>query len=459
MNKKVYEYNDVFSNTLAYFNGDALATNVWISKYCLKEKQEDDSLIYFEQTPVDMFHRLTSELYRAGLKYENPMSYEEIFELLNDFKYIVPQGRPMAGIGNNNDITSISNCFVVGYPDQDSYGTIARVDQEIMQISKRGGGIGTDLDGYRPANSKVKNAAMTSTGPVEICANRFSSTIREVGQNGRRGALMLSMSIEHKDAEKFIDAKMVEDKVTGANISVKIKNHWLESFIDNDNPNKENERLWKKIIHNAWKSAEPGVLFWDTILTESVPDCYSNFGYKTLSTNPCGEIPLSNKDSCRLMLLNLYSYVVNPFTKNAYLDFDKLRVDSRKIMKLMDNMIDLEIDKIESIINKVKNDPEDEDTKQIESNLWEEIKKVALLGRRSGIGVTAEGDMLAALGYKYGTKDATKFAVSVHKLISTNVYIGSCDLVQADKRPQFGCYNWELEKAMITPYLKGEKLK
>ena len=764
-NKTIYNYKEVYSKTLEYFNGDELATNVWISKYSLKELKDDGNILYYEQSPVDMFHRLTRELYRAGLKYENPLSYEEIFELINDFKYVVPQGRPMAGIGNDNEITSISNCFVVSYPEHDSYGTIARVDQEIMQISKRGGGIGTDLSGFRASNSKVKNAAMTSTGPVEICANRYSNTIREVGQNGRRGALMLSMDIQHKDAEKFIDAKMEEGKITGANISVRIGNRWLESFIKSNNPNTENERLWKKIIHNAWKSAEPGVLFWDTIINESVPDCYSDFGFKTLSTNPCqpeyatlltkygiklfrdvnigdeiwsetgwtkiinkwsngnkdvfeyrtsrgifigtenhrvvengiknevknvktidylsgpnsnsylisnqdimdglvigdgtvhkasndlvhlcigkndydyfdsdikdlilkyrpglhdyayeikttitkdelfllpireiperfifgnedkkigfliglfsangsvvssrvtlktsspklrdqvqlmlssigissyfttnklssvkfnnrdytckesydinittdramfyekiaflqkykneklnkvingkisksrngkllyktfiektevfditvdndthtywtgglnvsncGEIPLSNKDSCRLILLNLYSYVKNPFTENAELDFDLLRAHAKKIIKIMDNMIDLEIEKIDAIIAKVQSDPEDEETKAIELELWKEIRRVGLLGRRSGIGVTAEGDMLAALGYKYGTAEATAFATEVHRIISTNVYIGSCDMVQIDDRPQFGVFDSELEK-------------
>lgn len=853
-NRKTYLYNDVYKQTLDYFNGDDLATSVWISKYSLKETDNSGNTIYYEVTPTDMFHRLAGELHRAGLKYENPLTYEEIFELINDFKYIVPQGSPMAGIGNDNDITSLSNCFVVSYPEQDSYGTIARVDQEIMQISKRRGGVGTDLSGYRSSNSKVKNAAMTSTGPVEICANRFSNTIREVGQNGRRGALMLSMDIEHKDAESFIDAKMENGKVTGANISVKIGDRWLNSFLNSTTPNKENERLWEKIIYNAWKSAEPGVLFWDTVINESVPDCYSEFGFKTISTNPCfpkseylltkdgyckfgdlynigeknnvitdnrvsyvgktdveepqnwkinaneigtservasnvfltkknaeilelqfkngyklrctpdhhiattnrgmieakdintddhilisspnengsilgklpstkeeaislligliigdgtickkrkrchidlwgddrfrmrdivtnlidslyfefgeiknrknrtlskyfiseknnkiritsawltnilslygfdynnkfsipefiinnsrsnigkyflaaifycdgtlngskksgftvrlsqsnkellnkvqlilhsngiiaslykrresgvkmlpdgkggskeyktkeqfelisvnggierylntigflgdtkkekkynnittkwaeqhtdkiilktqcenedvfciqepitrsiivngittrrcGEIPLSNKDSCRLMLLNLYNYVKNPFSETPSFDFKLLREHSRKIIKIMDNMIDLEIEKIESIIKKVETDPEDEDTKKIELDLWREIKRVGLLGRRSGIGVTAEADMLAAMGYKYGTVEATEFSVKVHKLISTNVYIGSCDMCQIDNRPTFGVFDWELEKnnPFINRLINGKDL-
>lgn len=454
MDRKTYNYKDVYSKTLEYFKGDDLATNVWITKYALKELKKDSSredstfedMIYYEQSPKDMFHRITSELHRAGLKYNNPLTYDEIYELINDFKYIVPQGRPMAGIGNNNDITSISNCFVVSYPEQDSYGTICRVDQEIAQISKRGGGIGTDLSGYRRANSKVKNAAMTSTGPIEICANRFSNTIREVGQNGRRGALMLSMDIEHPDSEELIDAKMEEGKITGANISLKISDPWLKEFIDNETPNLEKERIWLKIINNAWQSAEPGVLFWTTILTESVPDCYSEFGFRTLSTNPCGEIPLSNKDSCRLMLMNLYSYVINPFSANPTFNFNLFREHSRKIVKLMDNMIELEIEKIESIIAKVKSDPEDSETKAIELNLWEEIRKVAILGRRSGIGITGEGDMIAAMNLRYGTSEATEFAVSIQKVLATNVYIGSCDLVQIDERPAFGCFDWNLEK-------------
>lgn len=460
MNRKTYNYKDVYAKTLEYFKGDDLATNVWITKYALKELKGDEShndgtfedIIYYEQSPKDMFHRIASELHRAGLKYGNPFTYEEIYELVDDFKYIVPQGRPMAGIGNTNDITSISNCFVVSYPTQDSYGTICRVDQEIAQISKRGGGIGTDLSGYRQANSKVKNAAMTSTGPIEICANRFSNTIREVGQNGRRGALMLSMDIEHPDSEKLIDAKMEEGKITGANISMKISDSWLKSFIDNKTPDTEKERLWLKIINNAWQSAEPGVLFWSTILNESVPDCYSDYGYRTLSTNPCGEIPLSNKDSCRLMLINLYSYVVNPFSENPTFNFGLFKEHARKIVKLMDNMIDLEIEKIESIIAKVKSDPEDSETKAIELNLWEEIKNVAILGRRSGIGITGEADMLAAMNLKYGTPEATEFAVNVHKILTTNVYIGSCDLVQIDERPAFGCFNWSLE--MNNPFIQ-----
>lgn len=442
----IYSYNEVFSATLDYFNGDEVATNVWISKYCLKDLSEDGKINYYELTPNDMFKRIASEISRAGNKYDNPLSYDEIYDLIRDFKYIVFQGRPMAGIGSGDNV-SLSNCFVVGRPGYDSYGLIGLIDQQIMQISKRGGGVGTDLSDYRPNGSKVHNAAMTSSGPVEICANRFSNTIREVGQNGRRGALMLSMSINHPNAEEFMDSKMEEGKITGANISLKLYDDWMKSALGiGCDIDKEKNRLWKKIIHNATKRAEPGVLFWDTIIRESVPDCYADYGFKTLTTNPCGEIPLSNCDSCRLMVLNLYSYVKNPFTSQAYFDFSLLADHARKIVKLMDNMIDLEIEQIDKIISKVENDPEEIDVKEIELNLWKKIKEVCILGRRSGIGITGEGDMLAAMGYKYGTKEASYFAASIQHLLALNVYIGSCNLVQIDHRPKFGCFNYDLEK-------------
>lgn len=847
----IYSYNEVFSATLDYFNGDEVATNVWISKYCLKDLSEDGKINYYELTPNDMFKRIASEISRAGNKYDNPLSYDEIYDLIKDFKYIVFQGRPMAGIGSGDNV-SLSNCFVVGRPGYDSYGLIGLIDQQIMQISKRGGGVGTDLSDYRPNGSKVHNAAMTSSGPVEICANRFSNTIREVGQNGRRGALMLSMSINHPNAEEFMDSKMEEGKITGANISLKLYDDWMKSALGiGCDIDKEKNRLWKKIIHNATKRAEPGVLFWDTIIRESVPDCYADYGFKTLTTNPCfpsseyiltdkgyvkfgdlyrtggdnmvftdnrisyketkevespeqwhidenkigltlrnasnvfltktntevaelifsngsklrctpdhhiatinrgmieakdltnddkilvaigdikdsivgkmpetneeilslicgltmgdgtfsvsncqercilcfwgkdasrmseicallidklydfngdilgkngkklskyfvsykkdhnnniikvtissaylanllnkyfnynklnkhivpdfilnnaltsigkyfiagimycdgsisgslkkgitvrlnqsnvellrqiqmmlgcngfyaniklrkkaqykdmpngkggyskywtkdnydliisssqsedyikyigflgdnskenkfleftknkiglkryttllsyklltekedvycikepitrsiivngistrrcGEIPLSNCDSCRLMVLNLYSYVKNPFTSQAYFDFSLFAEHARKIVKLMDNMIDLEIEQIDKIISKVENDPEEMDVKEIELNLWKKIKEVCILGRRSGIGITGEGDMLAAMGYKYGTKEASYFAASIQHLLALNVYIGSCNLVQIDHRPKFGCFNYDLEK-------------
>lgn len=441
-----YSYEEVYKSTLDYFNGDDLATNVWITKYCKTDVLEDGGTVYYERTPDDMFHRIASEIARAGMKYNNPLSENEVYELIKDYKYILFAGRPMAGIGVD-DAVSISNCFVVGKPGQDSYGTIATIDQEIMQLSKRGGGVGTDLSDYRPNGAKVHNAAKTSSGPVEICATRFSNTIREVGQNGRRGALMLSMDINHPSAEEFIDAKMEDGKITGANISVKLYDDWMKSALGIDcEMDNEKNRLWKKIIHNATTKAEPGVLFWDTILRESPADCYEKFGFKTISTNPCGEIPLAAGDACRLMSLNLYSYVDNPFTSDATFNFDKFIKHAKLSIKLMDNMIDIENEKIDRILNKIESDPEDNDTKAVEKNLWERVKYMNNFGRRSGIGFTALGDMLAALGMKYGTTEATKFVEDVQRIMATSVYIGSCDLVQVDGRDAFGCFNFDLEK-------------
>ena len=443
---KSYNYNEVYDNTLKYFNGDELATNVWITKYAKSELLEDGTTVYYEKTPDDMFHRIASEIARAGEKYNNPLSENEVYELIKDYKYILFAGRPMAGIGVD-DAVSISNCFVVGRPGQDSYGTIATIDQEIMQLSKRGGGVGTDLSAYRPGGAKVHNAARTSSGPVEICATRFSNTIREVGQNGRRGALMLSMDINHPSAEEFMDAKMEEGKITGANISMKLYDDWMKKALGiGCKMDIEKNRLWKKIIHNATTKAEPGVLFWDTILRESPADCYADFGFKTISTNPCGEIPLAAGDACRLMSLNLYSYVDNPFTKDASFNFEKFINHAKLSIKLMDNMIDLENEKIDKILAKVETDPEDEETKAVEKNLWKRVKRMNNFGRRSGIGFTALGDMLAALGIKYGTPEATHFVEYVQKVMATAVYIGSCDLVQVDGRPTFGCFDYELEK-------------
>jgi ribonucleoside-diphosphate reductase alpha chain len=441
-----YDYKDVYDSTLKYFKGDELATNVWITKYAKSELLEDGTTVYYEKTPDDMFHRIASEIARAGEKYNNPLSENEVYELIKDYKYILFAGRPMAGIGVD-DAVSISNCFVVGRPGQDSYGTIATIDQEIMQLSKRGGGVGTDLSSYRPGGSKVHNAARTSSGPVEICATRFSNTIREVGQNGRRGALMLSMDITHPSAEEFMDAKMEDGKITGANISMKLYDDWMKSALGIDcEMDKEKNRLWKKIIHNATTKAEPGVLFWDTILRESPADCYSDYGFKTISTNPCGEIPLAAGDACRLMSLNLYSYVDYPFTSDARFNFDKFINHAKLSIKLMDNMIDLENEKIDRILAKIDADPEDDDIKAVEKNLWSRVKRMNNFGRRSGIGFTALGDMLAALGLKYGTPEATHFVEYVQKVMATAVYIGSCDLVQIDGRPAIGCFNYELEK-------------
>lgn len=441
-----YNYEDVYKSTLDYFNGDDLATNVWITKYCKTDIDENGNMVYYERTPNDMFHRIASEIARAGMKYNNPLSENEVYELIKDYKYILFAGRPMAGIGVN-DAVSISNCFVVGKPGQDSYGTIATIDQEIMQLSKRGGGVGTDLSDYRPNGAKVHNAAKTSSGPVEICATRFSNTIREVGQNGRRGALMLSMDITHPSAEEFIDAKMEDGKITGANISVKLYDDWMKSALGIDcEMDIEKNRLWKKIIHNATTKAEPGVLFWDTVIKESIADCYSASGYKSTSCNPCAELVLCPDDSCRLMALNLYSYVVNPFTKNAYFDFEKFINHSKASIKIMDNMVELELEKIDKILAKIDSDPEEDDIKLIEKNLWSRIRKKCGEGRRSGIGITAMGDMLAALGIKYGTPEATLFTQEVQRTLATSIYISSCDLVQEDNRPIFGCFDYEVEK-------------
>lgn len=442
----IYDYKEVYDSTLKYFKGDELATNVWITKYAKSELLDNGNTVYYEKTPDDMFHRIASEIARAGEKYNNPLSENEVYELIKDYKYILFAGRPMAGIGVD-DAVSISNCFVVGRPGQDSYGTIATIDQEIMQLSKRGGGVGTDLSDYRPSGSKVHNAARTSSGPVEICATRFSNTIREVGQNGRRGALMLSMDINHPSAEEFMDAKMEEGKITGANISMKLYDDWMKKALGvGCEMDVEKNRLWKKIIHNATTKAEPGVLFWDTILRESPADCYADFGFKTISTNPCGEIPLAAGDACRLMSLNLYSYVDNPFTNEAKFNFEKFISHGKLSIKLMDNMIDLENEKIDRILAKIDSDPEDEETKAIEKNLWTKVKHMNEYGRRSGIGFTALGDMLAALGIKYGTQTATIFVEYLQKILATSIYIGSCDLVQVDGRPAFGCFNYNLEK-------------
>ena len=450
-NNLTYSYDEVYKSTLEYFNGDDLATNVWISKYCRTELTNDGETVYHEKTPDDMFHRIAREISRAGMKYNNPLTENEVYELIKEYKYILFAGRPMAGIGVD-DAVSISNCFVVGKPGMDSYGTIATVDQEIMQLSKRGGGVGTDLSDYRPNGAKVHNAAKTSSGPVEICATRFSNTIREVGQNGRRGALMLSMDINHPSAEEFMDAKMEDGKITGANISIKLYDDWMKSALGIDcEMDKKKNRLWKKIVHNATTKAEPGILFWDNIINDSVADCYKEFGYKTTSTNPCGELPLCPEDSCRLMALNLYSYVVNPFSNEAYFDIEKFIDHCKKTMKIMDNMIELELEKIDSILAKVESDPESDDIKMIEKNLWTRIRKKCKEGRRSGIGITAMGDMLAALGIKYGTEEATEFTAYIQKVLATSVYVGSCDLVQVDGRPAFGCFDYNLEKE--NPFL------
>ena len=426
MKEKTYSYDEAFEAALQYFKGDELAARVWVNKYSMKDSYGH----IYEVSPEDMHWRIANEIARIENKYENPLKAEEIFGLLDHFKYIIPAGSPMTGIGNNHQIASLSNCFVIGLDGQaDSYGGIIRIDEEQVQLMKRRGGVGHDLSHIRPKGSPVKNSALTSTGLVPFM-ERYSNSTREVAQDGRRGALMLSVSIKHPDAEAFIDAKMTEGKVTGANVSVKIDDEFMHAAIegqsytqqypiDSSSPmvakNISAQDLWKKIVHNAWKSAEPGVLFWDTILRESVPDCYADLGFRTVSTNPCGEIPLCPYDSCRLLAINLYAYVVNPFTPEAYFDFDLFKKHVQLAQRLMDDIIDLELEKIEMILQKIDADPESEEVKGTERHLWEKIYKKSGQGRRTGVGITAEGDMLAALGLRYGTQEATDFAVEVHK--------------------------------------------
>ena len=455
MEKKTYTYDEAYHASLDYFKGDELAARVWATKYALK----DSFGHLYEHTPDDMHHRIASELARIEKKYPNPMSEQQIFDLLKNFRYIVPQGSPMAGIGNNFQVGSLSNCFVIGLDGQpDSYGGIIKIDEEQVQLMKRRGGVGHDLSHIRPLGSPVKNSALTSTGLVPFM-ERYSNSTREVAQDGRRGALMLTVSIKHPDSESFIDAKMVEGKVTGANVSVRIDDAFMQAAvdgaeyvqqypIDSDQPlytKKINARkLWEKIVHNAWKSAEPGVLFWDTITREAVPDCYADLGFRTISTNPCGEIPLCPYDSCRLIAVNLYSYVVNPFTKDAYFDFDLFKEHIGYTQRMMDDIIDLEMEKIEAILAKIKQDPETEEVKQTELNLWTKIRNKTLKGRRTGVGTTGEGDMIAAMGLTYGTPEATEFSVSVHKALALAAYRSSVNM--ARERGAFEIYDAKREE-------------
>ena len=455
MEKKTYTYDEAYHASLDYFKGDELAARVWATKYALK----DSFGHLYEHTPDDMHHRIASELARIEKKYPNPMSEQQIFDLLKNFRYIVPQGSPMAGIGNNFQVGSLSNCFVIGLDGQpDSYGGIIKIDEEQVQLMKRRGGVGHDLSHIRPLGSPVKNSALTSTGLVPFMV-RYSNSTREVAQDGRRGALMLTVSIKHPDSESFIDAKMVEGKVTGANVSVRIDDAFMQAAvdgaeyvqqfpIDSNQPlytKKINARkLWEKIVHNAWKSAEPGVLFWDTITREAVPDCYADLGFRTISTNPCGEIPLCPYDSCRLIAVNLYSYVVNPFTKDAYFDFDLFKEHIGYTQRMMDDIIDLEMEKIEAILAKIKQDPETEEVKQTELNLWTKIRNKTLKGRRTGVGTTGEGDMIAAMGLTYGTPEATEFSVSVHKALALAAYRSSVNM--ARERGAFEIYDAKREE-------------
>ncbi len=447
--------NYAYEETLKYFKGDDLAARVWVTKYALKDS---DGNIY-EKTPDDMHHRIASEIARVEQKYPNPLSENEIFDLIKNFKYIIPQGSPMTGIGNNFQIASLSNCFVIGNgTDSDSYGSIMKIDEEQVQLMKRRGGVGHDLSYIRPKGSAVKNSALTSTGLAPFM-ERYSNSTREVAQDGRRGALMLSVSINHPDAEDFINAKLEQGKVTGANISVRIDDEFMKAvksdseyvqkypvFSKNTKFTKiiYAEELWKKIVYNAWKSAEPGILFWDTIIKESLPDCYSDLGFETISTNPCGEIPLCPYDSCRLIAINLYSYVENPFTKKAKFNFELFRKHAAYAQRMMDDIIDLEMEKIDAILAKIEKDPENEEIKHTEKHLWEKIRKKTLQGRRTGVGITAEGDMLAALNLTYGSKEANEFSVEVHKNLALSAYRSSVEM--AKERGAFEVYDAEREK-------------
>ncbi len=455
MEQENYTYDEAFNASLQYFGGDELAARVWVSKYALKDSFGD----IFEKTPDDMHNRIASEIARIESNYDSPMSKEEIFDLLKNFRYIVPQGSPMSGIGNNHQVGSLSNCFVIGLDGSpDSYGGVIRIDEEQVQLMKRRGGVGHDLSHIRPKGTPVKNSALTSTGLVPFM-ERYSNSTREVAQDGRRGALMLSVSIKHPDSEAFIDAKMTEGKVTGANVSVRIDDAFMQAAIDgttynqqyptdSSNPIIQKEvnasEIWAKIVHNAWKSAEPGVLFWDTITRESVPDCYADLGFRTISTNPCGEIPLCPYDSCRLLAINLYSYVKNPFTKDAEFDFELFKEHVAKAQRIMDDIIDLEMEKIDKILDKVNSDPETDEVKSTEQNLWMKIKTKTLKGRRTGVGTTAEGDMLAALGLRYGTTEATDFSELVHKTLAIAAYGSSVEL--ARQRGAFEIFDSEREK-------------
>ncbi len=454
-NTRIFSFEEAVEKSREYFKGDELAAKVWVNKYALKDSYGN----LFESNPDMMHQRIASEIARIEKKYPNPMSEAEVYSLLKDFKYIVPQGSPMTGIGNHFQIASLSNCFVIGNDGPaDSYGAIMKSDQEQVQLMKRRGGVGHDLSHIRPVKSPVLNSALTSTGVVPFM-ERYSNSTREVAQDGRRGALMLSISIKHPDSESFIDAKLEAGKVTGANVSVRIDDEFMDAVVnkkpykqqypvDSDNPSFEKEidasKLWSKIVHNAWKSAEPGMLFWDTIINESVADSYADLGFKTVSTNPCGEIPLCPYDSCRLLAINLYGYVENPFSEDAVFNFDMFKIHAHKAQRIMDDIIDLETEKIEAILMKIENDPEDDEIKAVERNLWEKIRDKAREGRRTGVGITAEGDMLAALGLRYGSDNATDFSIEVHKTLALEAYRSST--LMAKERGAFEIYDAQREK-------------
>ncbi|MCC6448527.1 MAG: adenosylcobalamin-dependent ribonucleoside-diphosphate reductase, partial [Chitinophagaceae bacterium] len=452
---QVYSNEEAFEESLKYFKGDDLAARVWINKYALKDSEGR----LYEKSPFDMHKRIAEEISRIEAKYPNALSYDEVYDLIKDFKYIIPQGSPMTGIGNPFQVASLSNCFVIGNKgESDSYGGIMKIDQEQVQLMKRRGGVGHDLSHIRPKGSSVKNSALTSTGLVPFM-ERFSNSTREVAQDGRRGALMLSVSINHPDAEDFINAKLEQGKITGANISVRIDDTFMKAVKENNeytqkypifsetpkfSKNIQARELWNKIVHNAWKSAEPGILFWDTIIKESLPDCYSDLGYKTISTNPCGEIPLCPYDSCRLLAINLFSYVINPFTKEASFDFELFKQHVAFAQRMMDDIIDLELEKVDDILQKIEEDPEDVEIKRVEKNLWLEIKNKAQEGRRTGVGITAEGDMLAALGRRYGSPEGNDWSVKIHQTLALSAYRASGTMAQ--ERGAFLIYNAQREE-------------
>ncbi len=463
-NKKTYSYDEAFEASLAYFNGDELAARVWVNKYAMKDSFGN----IYEKSPEDMHWRIAREIERIEQKYPNPMTAAQVFDLLDHFRYIIPAGSPMTGIGNDHQVASLSNCFVIGLEgNADSYGAIMRIDEEQVQLMKRRGGVGHDLSHIRPKGSPVNNSALTSTGLVPFM-ERYSNSTREVAQDGRRGALMLSVSIKHPDSEAFIDAKMTEGKVTGANVSVKLDDEFMEAAvggrtytqkfpIDSDTPSYQKDidakALWEKIVHNAWRSAEPGVLFWDTILRESIPDCYADLGFRTVSTNPCGEIPLCPYDSCRLLSINLYSYVVNPFTPEARFDFDLFRRHVAAAQRIMDDIVDLELEKIDRIMEKIGEDPQSDEVKGAERHLWEKIKRKSSMGRRTGVGITAEGDMIAAIGLRYGTQEATDLSVEVHRCLALAAYGSSVRM--AVERGAFEVYDTAREAA--NPFIQRLK--
>lgn len=455
LQRQVYSFDEAYKASMEYFGGDELAAKVWVNKYALKDSKGK----IYERTPDDMHRRLASEISRIEKRYANPLSFDELFELMREFRYIVPQGSPMTGIGNNFQIASLSNCFVIGHQgNADSYGGIMKIDQEQVQLMKRRGGVGHDLSHIRPSGSPVLNSALSSTGVVPFM-ERYSNSTREVAQDGRRGALMLSISVQHPDAEHFIDAKMEQGKVTGANVSVKINDEFMKAVvegksyiqkypIDSDKPTHTKEidarELWEKIVFNAWKSAEPGILFWDTVTRESVADSYADRGFRTVSTNPCGEIPLCPYDSCRLLAINLYSYVEQPYSSESKFNWEKFRKHVGLAQRIMDDIIDLELEKVDAILEKIYADPEDEEIKAVEVNLWKNIRNKALEGRRTGVGITAEGDMLAALGLQYGSEDAIDFSVEVHKALALAAYRSSVDL--AKERGPFEVFDFSKEK-------------